>query len=262
MILLSAILTAVGAVTPQPDQIQTVEVLALTTIPIAQDDAAPAPKLNAWKGKATVSMSATDGNSSEKGAYADLSMDKKFENGDKWNVGLFWNFRQSGGAITQRNTHLETKYDVAMNEKTYYYGLATIDSKFENNLDLGWTVGAGIGHTVVEKEGYSASVEAGLSQVDESYTDSADDDSYLSGRVGYDVKYEYSEKLAFSNNAFLLFSLDDADDQNGRMVTNATYKMTASMLAQAGWIWDWDNTPVSGKGKNDNLYTLSLGWTF
>ncbi len=263
MMLLTAILTAIGASTTQPDQIQTVEALALSATPISSiaegDD-----KINVWTGKATVSMSGTDGNSHEKGAYADLNMDKKFENGNNWHIGMFWHFRQSKAAgITQRNTHAETKYDVAIDDKTYYYGLATIDSKLENDLDMRWSLGAGIGHTLVEKDDYKVSVEAGLSHVDESFkVNTADDDSYASGRLGYDMKWDYSEKLSFANNASLLFSLDDSDDQNGRMVTNATYKMTATMLAQAGWIWDWDNTPVTGNGKNDNLYTLSLGWTF
>ncbi|MCA9002328.1 MAG: DUF481 domain-containing protein [Planctomycetes bacterium] len=261
MLLLTAVMAAVSAAAPQANPVQTVEVLALSATPIAEGEAAEAP---AWKGKATASLSATDGNSNDKGAYADLQMAKDYENGNKWTVGMFWNFRQSRAAgITQRTTFVETKYDVAINEKTYYYGLASAESKLENDVDLRWTLGVGLGHSLVKKEDYQVSIEAGLNHVDESFgINTADDGSYASGRFGYDMKWIYSEKLTFANNASVLFSLDDTDDQNGRMVTNATYKMTESMLAQAGWIWDWDNTPVVGNGRNDNLYTLSLGWTF
>ncbi len=264
MIILSAILAASGVTTPQADQTQIVEALALTASPITQEETTEAKAAPAWEGKATVSLSATDGNSNEKGAYADLKMAKELENGNKWSVAAFWNFRQSKAAgITQRTSSIETKYDVAIDDDSYYYGIATVESKLESDLEMRWSIGAGLGHTVIEKEGYVVAIEAGISQVDESFSvNSADDDSYVSGRVAYDVKWDYSDKLKFENNAALLFSLDDTDDSNGRMVTAATYKMTASMLAQAGWIWDWDNTPATGTERTDNLYTISLGWTF
>ncbi|MBL4769774.1 MAG: DUF481 domain-containing protein [Planctomycetes bacterium] len=264
MMLLSVILSAVGAAAVQTAPIQTVEALAMGATPIAEEAAAEEAAAQDWKGKVTVSLSSTDGNASEKGAYADLKMAKELENGNRLSVSAFWTFRQSKAAgITQRTSSLETKYDVAINDASYYYGIATAESKLESDLDLRWSVGVGLGHTVVEKEDYKASVEIGVSHVDESYTiNNADDDSYVSGRFGYDVVWDYSDKLKFENNASLLFSLDDTDDTSSRMVTAATYKMTASMLAQAGWIWEWDNTPASGSGKDDNLYTISLGWTF
>ncbi len=264
MILLSAILTAAGVAAPQAEQVQTAPVLALTVSPTTLSEELEEAKVPAWEGKATVSLSATDGNAREKGAYADLKMAKEYTNGNRWSIGGFWNFRQSEAAgITQRTSSFESKYDVAINESSYYYGIATAESKLESDLEMRWSLGAGLGHTFVDKDDYRVSVEAGISHVDESYfVNTADDDSFASGRVGYAMEWDYSEKLKFENNAAVLFSLDDNDDSSGRMVTAATYKLTASMLAQAGWIWDWDNTPAAGTKRSDNLYTLSLGWTF
>ncbi len=264
MMLLSVILTAVGAAVAQSTPIQTVEFLALSAAPLVAEAAAKEAGTDEWQGKVTVSLSATDGNSHEKGAYADLKMAREFESGNRWSIASFWNFRQSKAAgITQRTSSFETKYEVAISESSYYYGIATADSKLESDLDLRWSLGVGLGHVVVDKKDYKLSVEAGLSHVDESYNvNTADDDSYASGRFSYDMSHDYTEKLKFENTATLLFSLDDSDDTSSRMVTGATYKMTAAMLAQAGWIWEWDNTPATGSGKTDNLYTVSLGWTF
>ena len=57
-------------------------------------------------------------------------------------------------------------------------------------------------------------------------------------------------------------SLEDPDDIYSKLDTRLKVTINGSLFAQLRWVMDWDNTPASGNKRVDNLYLLTLGWTF
>jgi uncharacterized protein DUF481 len=56
--------------------------------------------------------------------------------------------------------------------------------------------------------------------------------------------------------------LKDKEDVNARVDTHLKLMLTKSMFAQFQWLFTWDNTPATGAERADDLYLVTLGWSF
>ena len=47
-----------------------------------------------------------------------------------------------------------------------------------------------------------------------------------------------------------------------KLDTRLKATLAGSLFTQLQWVMDWDNTPAKGNERVDNLYLLTVGWTF
>ena len=57
-------------------------------------------------------------------------------------------------------------------------------------------------------------------------------------------------------------SLEEEDDTSSKMLSRARYNFNEKMFIEGIWQWSWDNTPATGADRNDNIYSLNIGFAF
>ena len=90
----------------------------------------------------------------------------------------------------------------------------------------------------------------------------ADDSAYAAARAAYAWDWKPNAKYNLSQTGEIFPSLENAEDVNARVDTKGRMNLSATMFAQLEWLYQWDNTPATGKVRVDNLLMLSVGWSF
>ncbi|MBK7877411.1 MAG: DUF481 domain-containing protein [Planctomycetes bacterium] len=257
LILVTLLATAPLAATPAVDAASGFE-LAST-----QDQAAAAPAERKWTGTVGISASMSNGNTDKTTLGAAAQAENRGEN-DRWTAQLIWNYAdEKGGGVTQRRTYGQVKYDHFLNKELYAYGLVSGENDFNAALDLRMTLGAGVGYQFREDKSWKISGEGGLSYVDESFSTAGDDQNYIAARLAYKADYTSDDgKWTAGQWGEILPSVEDMSDVSARIDTHARVTLTEKMFAQAQHIYTWDNTPATGADRVDELWLLSLGWSF
>ena len=214
-----------------------------------------------WTGAVTVGASVSSGNTDRTTASATIDAVREFEDKDRITLGFNWNYAEENDIRTQRRTGARAQYDSFLTDKTYWLTQLSAESDEQAGIDLRWTVGAGLGRQVLDSHEWKWSVESGLTYFNEALDNNVDD-SYLAARFASRTDWTYSEKTSFGNVLEIFPSLENGDDVYGRSDTRATVNLTESMLGQVQWIWDWDNTPATGRKRSDHLLLLTVGWAF
>ncbi|MFO1011116.1 MAG: DUF481 domain-containing protein [Planctomycetota bacterium] len=255
--LVTLLATAPVAATPAVDASNGFE-LAPT-----QEQAAAAPAERKWTGTVGVSASMSSGNTDKTTLGAAAQAENRGEE-DRWSAQLLWNYAdEKGVGVTQRRTYGQVKYDRFFSKELYAYGLVSGENDFNAALDLRLTVGAGAGYQFREDKTWKISGEAGLSYVDESFSTSGDDQSYVAARLAYKADYTAeSGKWTAGQWGEILPSVEDTQDVSARIDTHARVTLTEKMFAQLQHIYTWDNTPASGADRVDELWLLTIGWSF
>ena len=226
-----------------------------------------------WHGSISLGASFSDGNTDRTTVSATAKAENRRER-DRITLELLWNYAEEktevdpgpppveDDVITQRRTYGSAKYDYFFTEKLYGLVQASGESDIKAMLDLRTIFGVGAGYQFREDERWKVSGEAGLAYVDEDYKDDSADADYLAARLAYKVDWTPNEKCTVGQGAQIYPSLENSDDVNSFVDTHAKLTLTDNMFAQLQWLFTWDNTPATGADRVDNLYLLTLGWSF
>jgi len=230
--------------------------LATTATP--QD--AEAKAADAWTGSVSGGALLSTGNNKSRSATVTAGAERKVEE-NRVTLGALWNYTEENDVLTQRNIYGTGQYDRFLTEKAYAYINASGEADRQAGVDLRWTGGAGMGYQFRDDESWKASGELGISYVDEAFN-SGLDSQYASARAGYKTAYLASDKWEFAHDGLIFPSLEDGNDVYTRFDTRVKTSLTDSMFAQLQWIYNWDNTPETGKVRDDHLFLLTVGWSF
>jgi putative salt-induced outer membrane protein YdiY len=242
--------------------------LLLGTAPVLAGDtqqAAPAPVPAAvepkWTGSVALGATYADGNTRRRTGSAAVDAQYRRER-DRTTLGFLWNYAEEQAGITDRKTQARAKYDYFFSKKMYGLVQASGESDYTAALDLRTTLGAGLGYQFEETPTWKLSGELGLSYVDSDFEGTADDSAYLAGRAAYTWNWKPSAKYELGQLGEIYPSLETAEDVNARVDTKGRMNLTDTMFAQLEWLYQWDNTPATGKVRVDNLVMLAVGWSF
>lgn len=249
MTLLSLLLSATPALLPEVQPAP------------AQDKPAPAVVAPKWTGSVALGASYSDGNTRRKTASATIDAEYRREK-DRTTLGLLWNYAEETTGITDRKTLGRVKYDYFFSKKMYGLVQASAENDYLSAVDLRYTIGAGLGYQFEETETWKLSGEVGVSYVNSDYVGTADDTDYISGRAAYAWDWKPNTKYNVSQVGVIFPSLERGEDINARVDTKGRMNLTDKMFAQLEWLYQWDNTPATGKVRNDNLVMFGLGWSF
>ncbi|MEZ6015758.1 MAG: DUF481 domain-containing protein [Planctomycetota bacterium] len=241
-----------------------------TAAPVAQVSAPARPEADTdgWDGQFNVSASKTEGNTSFETYTVSVNAEQVVDI-HRHNIDAVWLMSKDNQAASnraRRSVYGQYKYDQFFAQKTYFWVNARAESDQPSDpaltkLDLRWTVGGGLGHQFRDDAEWKINAEAGLAYFKEKYDGGLEQD-YLAARVAWDVLFHASETTSLGHTGELYPSLETSDDMYGRADTFVDVKLSERMNARAQWILTWDNTPAPGRERSDNLYLLSIGWTF
>lgn len=267
MFLVSLLAAAAPANAASPQPVDAAPVVAPATAPVVanttvEDPPPLAPGERRWSGSVALSASIATGNTEKTTAAASAQTEGRAEK-DRWTGQFLWNYADEDGiGVTQRRTYGQVKYDYFFNKKLYGFGVVSGENDYAAALDLRATIGAGAGYQFREDEEWKVSGEGGLSYVDEDFDGSADDEEFVAVRLAYKADATPNETWSFGQWGELFTSVEDTEDVLVRVDTHARVNLSAKMFAQFQWIYSWDNTPATGADRVDELYLLSLGWSF
>lgn len=255
--------------TPNTGQIEVIRTQDQTVVPVKTEEitsiAPPAPTGPPpvkWQGEIVGNMSITDGNSETTAVGISGDFKRRAEE-DRITLRAGYYYSETHGDSIRDDQFAFGKYDYFFNKKLFGYLNSRIDRDAIKDLENRTTGGIGLGYQFIEKDYLKMYGEGGLSYVNENYGGSSDDTSYVAGRAAFNAEWWIiKEKLRFTENTELLFSLDNTDDWIAINEAGLTWNWTERWSTQAGVRFEYDNTPAKGQKEADTKYTLGVGYSF
>ena len=212
-------------------------------------------------GRINVGLNKASGNTDLENAHVDAEFLARTVS-HRVTLGGAYNRASEDNRKTEDNAMGRLKHDYFLTRELYWYlnGMAERDEFKE--ISLRTTLGPGVGYQFFEGERMNLSVEAGPSYVTTNYDHGAKDDS-LSGRwaVRFDrFFFETLFQYYFTNEGYI--SSSDTSDVFMFTRTGLRFPIRGGLSLNAGFEWDWDNTPAEDADKSDYRYILSIGYGF
>jgi putative salt-induced outer membrane protein YdiY len=225
---------------------------------------APEPK---WTGALKVGAGFFSGNTDRRNIGAAFDAELR-RSDDRISADGSWDYAQdkpqgsTNWNLTQRRVGGGLKYDRFLTKSLYYLLSTRVLGDTLADIELRYTVGAGLGYQILDDATTKLSAEAGLSWFYENYRSGAPTVDYLAARIAYKVRHEFSDKTRLIHGVEAYPSLERAEDVYFQATTELQTNLTDSMIGSLSWVWDYDNTPSPGHDRSDNRVLLSIGWTF
>jgi len=214
-----------------------------------------------FNGRINVGLNKASGNTDTESGHVDAELIARTAS-HRLTVGGAYNRAEDNNRKSEDNASGYSQYNYFLIEKLYLYlnGMAERDTFKDINLRT--TMGPGIGYQFFEGELMNLSIEAGPSYVRTDY-DQADDEDSASGRWALKFDRFFFEKLVqyyFTNEGYI--SASDTSDVFMFTRTGLRFPIRGGLSFNAGFEWDWDNTPAEGTDKSDYRHILSIGYGF
>ena len=214
-----------------------------------------------FNGRVNVGFFKASGNTDRENGHVDAELTARTEK-HRITLGGAYNRAEDDHRKSEENASGYSKYDYFLTQKLYLYLNSMAERDKFRDINLRTTVGPGMGYVVFEGEMMNLSLEAGPSYVRTDYDQAKDDDS-ASGRwaVKFD-RFFFEKRVQYylSNEGFI--SASDTSDVFMFTRTGLRFPIRGGLSLNAGFEWDWDNTPVEGTDKSDYRYILSIGYGF
>ncbi|MGE5257047.1 MAG: YdiY family protein [Hyphomicrobiales bacterium] len=234
------------------------EPLELAQVKAINPPEEPAVKLN---GRINVGFNKASGNTDTENLHADAEIVARTVN-HRLTLGGDYNRASEDNHKTVDNAAGRLKHDYFLTRKIYWYLNGLLERDELKDISLRTTAGPGLGYQIFEGELMNLAVEAGPSYVYTNYNHGGSDDS-LSARWAVRFDRFFFEKLFqyyFSNEGYI--SASDTKDVFMFTRTGLRFPVHGGLFLNAGWEWDWDNTPADHADKSDYRYILSIGYGF
>lgn len=254
--LLSPVLTSIVCLTASVEAHQPAE-LSLTegqTNPVQQE--APA-----WEGSITLGSSISAGNSEVVTISSGATVARTKESG-KWDLGLSSVYVKDADTVTKRRNEGKAKYDHNLSERVYVYGSLGAMNDAEADLDLRTDTSTGGGYKVWSEGPWTLDTELGLAYLSEEFS-TGQENEYLALRSAYGLKWDSEdERTHFEQSGSLSPSLDGGGDGYYRLDTSLKLNLSSNMFTKLQWVYDHTVNPAVGKGNDDHLFLVTVGWSF
>ncbi len=218
------------------------------------------PPKKRWKGSVTVGANQQSGNTDRTSASVAAEAMRRAEK-DRINLRLLFNYAEEDGKVTTRNTFGALKYDYFLNHKLYSYLSIELLSDEFRDLNLRTVVGPGIGYQLWDDENISLLFEAGVNYISEDL-DKGEDDSWITGRVASDLKWQIIRQLAFSNYFLIYPTLEDIGEFQLRNEASISSPIAQNWSLKLTNILEHDSTPPENVEKSDINWILGVQYSF
>ena len=242
--------------------------LGLPAIPFSMVSSINPPKEPPvkWTGNVNLGATKTAGNSNNTSVSATMDAVRRSAI-DRFTFGAGWLYTEQKDqdtkekTITERRVFAGVKYDYFISDRWYLNANTKAEGSKASDLDLRYTIAAGVGYQFYEEPDFTLNGELGLGYFYEKFKGESGEDhvtfraaSNLGWRITSDIGYSHLIEWYPSTEKFR----DMLIHYDGRL----TASLTRSMFLQFQLLWDWDSTPAKGQRRSDTTYILSIGWSF
>ena len=221
--------------------------------------------IGVWKGAINLGASLSSGNTARRSVFSTAEASRRGEN-DRITLSGFWNYSDERVAtgvrqISQRRTRGKGQYDYFLNDCSYLFASISAENDVFQDLDLRLIVSAGYGRQLFDKADFKLNFEIGIAYYDEARNFSPDSD-YVAARGSYHLEWDINDRVKFLQDVEFYPSLEEASDIYVRKDSRLQMALSESMNATFQWVLDYDNTPAPGLDRVDNLFLISVGYSF
>lgn len=132
------------------------------------------------------------------------------------------------------------------------------------NLDLGITLGLGLGYLFFDTEKTALSLQGGISSLQEDFIDidlsEGQDDHFGAGRLALNYRYKFALGPEVYFDQEMLQSLDSSDDYQSNAKFGVRTPLMEGVLMEIAYHWQYDNTPSLELEKEDAKVTVGIGY--
>ncbi|SDJ80981.1 DUF481 domain-containing protein [Microbulbifer yueqingensis] len=149
-------------------------------------------------------------------------------------------------------------------EKWFAAANTAADKEEARNLDLGTTVGLGLGYMFFETEKTALSIQGGVSRLQEEFIDTelseSQDDLYAAGRAAINYRYKFALGPEVYYDQEILQSVNSSEDYQTNVKLGVRTPLAEGLMMEIAQHWLYDNTPSLGSEKEDTKLTVGVGY--
>jgi putative salt-induced outer membrane protein YdiY len=212
-----------------------------------------------WKGRINIGGNGNRGNSRTDNLRIEGEAVARQQR-NRWTISGMFDRGKDRSVVTRHNSRLSGKYDLFIDPRWYGYSILTYEEDRFRDIQRRDTIGAGLGHQLIDTERTNLSLEGGLNYVRTDFAD-ADNERYPAARwaVKYDQRLFGTEMQVFHNHE-ILSDVTDFERTFVRSQTGLRLPLLGRLMATAQLNLDFDNKPAPGKVKSDRVYLFSVGY--
>jgi len=215
----------------------------------------PPSKKATWSGNIMLGANLESGNSDKNGFSVGLNALRKAER-HRFEVGFLYNYAKEEGALSTKNMYGKTKYDYFVTPKFYTYLSNELLYDAFKDLQLRTVVGPGTGYQLWDDEITSLAFEAGVAYFNEDHK-KGNDNSWTTGRLAANLRYNFSQKVIFTEQIILYPSMGTFGEFTLRNEAAISSPLAFGWALRLTSIIEHDSDPEPGIKKTD--YDLLLG---
>ncbi len=172
--------------------------------------------------------------------------------------------------LSARNARGLIKMDFFMTKRFFWFASAYFEKDHFQDLNLRTALSSGPGYQFIEKGDYASPwlkdvtlyVEAGLSYFNEDFT-TASDESSLRARWAVRLNWPIlDERMTFYHFQEFYPSLQNTKSYYMTMDNGVRFRIFEGFVSGIQVTTRYNSTPAQGTGDTDNLYLLTLGYSF
>ena len=226
------------------------------------DPEAPAAARTAddvWSAKATLGLSASEGNTDKTNLNGKFTTTRKTDF-DRLNLGVQGRYATDEGEETENEIIATGKLERDFSDHLFAFGSLKLErDKFED-LDLRSNLTVGLGYFVIKEEGHEFKPRLGFGYEVSAFQSSPNEESFVLS-AGWDYKRDLWKDLTFTHAFTYLPVLEEPTDEY-RLESEAI--VSYPFAGGTGWNLDfsirhqYDNSPAANVDRLDTYYSLGL----
>ena len=172
--------------------------------------------------------------------------------------------------LSARNARALVKMDFFITKRFFWFASSYFEKDTFQDLKLRTALSSGPGYNFIEKGDYASPwlkdlslyAEAGLSYFNEDFTTAADQTSF---RARWAVRLNWpilDERMTFYHYQEIYPSLQNTNSYYMTMDNGVRFKLFKGFVSGIQVTTRYNSTPAQGTGDTDNLYLMTLGYSF
>ncbi len=149
-------------------------------------------------------------------------------------------------------------------EKWFAAANTAAEKEEARNLDLGTTVGLGLGYLFFDTEKAALSVQGGVSSLQENFINTdlseSQDDRYAAARAAINYRYKFALGPEIYYDQEILQSVNSSEDYQTNVKLGLRTPLMENLMMEIAQHWLYDNTPSLESEKEDTKLTIGVGY--
>jgi putative salt-induced outer membrane protein YdiY len=179
-------------------------------------------------------------------------------------------YADDNGSLEVRNSRGTIKLDFFITKRLYWFASSYFEQDTFQDLKLRTALASGPGYQFIDKGDYDGPwrkgmklyAEVGPGWFNEDFTTAPDQSSF---RARWSTKFDWTfldEKITLYHFQEAFPSLQNIKDYYISLDTGARFNIVAGFVSGFQWTFRYNSRPAADTGDTDNLYLLTLGYSF